>query len=317
MAEMELVEVGPGLHACLQPDTGLGASNSGLITAGGGLVIDTFWDLPRTRALRDHYATVLAEPPKRVVNTHHNGDHCWGNQLFAETGAELIGHRRCAEGMAREPGPDVLRGLCATPDDQLGAMAGFVRALRAFDFTDVVPTPPTTLIDDDTELELDGLAVELIYLGPAHTGGDTIVHVPEHGVVFAGDLVFHRCTPIGWDGTHAAWVAALERIASLDPAVVVPGHGPLADVTGVLALRDYLVYVHDEAVAHREAGRTPLEAAQRIELGPYAGWTEPERIAFNVHRVYREQEGVNWDEPFDLGPVIADMVALRSRSARG
>ncbi len=71
-------------YACLQPDTGLGASNSGLVNRDGGLVVDSMWDLPRTRAMIDLYATVAPEPARRLVNTHHNGDHCWGNQLFAE-----------------------------------------------------------------------------------------------------------------------------------------------------------------------------------------------------------------------------------------
>ena len=86
---MELVELAPSVYACLQEDRGLGCSNSGLVAAGGGLVVDTFWDLPHTRDLIATYARVRPEPARRVVNTHRNGDHCWGNQLFPE--AEIIG----------------------------------------------------------------------------------------------------------------------------------------------------------------------------------------------------------------------------------
>ncbi|HXF67565.1 MAG TPA: MBL fold metallo-hydrolase, partial [Burkholderiales bacterium] len=97
---MELRPIARDVFACLQEDRGLGCSNSGLVARGGGLVIDTFWDLPHTRAMLDLYAGVLPEPARRVVNTHHNGDHCWGNQLFE--GAEILGHRRCAAGMQKE-----------------------------------------------------------------------------------------------------------------------------------------------------------------------------------------------------------------------
>src|SRR5215470_367248 len=91
---MELREVARDVYACLQEEKGLGTSNSGLVNRAGGLVVDTFWDLPHTRELIAHYARVWRGPARRVVNTHHNGDHTWGNQLFP--GAEIIGHRCCA-----------------------------------------------------------------------------------------------------------------------------------------------------------------------------------------------------------------------------
>lgn len=312
---MELVAVGPDLYACLQPDEGLGTSNSGLVARGGGTVVDTFYDLPRTRALRDLYATVLPEPAVRVVNTHHNGDHCWGNQIFADAGAEVVGHVRCAERFTTEADPATFERLAAMDPAALGPLAGFAEALRAFDFSGIVLTPPTVCIDDDTTVDADGLEVRLLSVGPAHTAGDVVVHVPEHGVVYAGDVLFHGCTPIGWEGTFDGWIGALERIAALEPDVVVPGHGPLARVDGVLDLRDYLTYVRDESRSHFEAGRSVLDAAARIELGPYAGWTEPERIVFSVDRAYRELRGDPWDTPVDARARFGEMVALRQRWA--
>jgi cyclase len=312
---MELVALGPDLYACLQPDTGWGASNSGLVDRGGGLVVDSFWDLPRTRRLMDRYAEVRPDPVRRLVNTHHNGDHCWGNQLFAEQGAEIIGHRHCIEDFAKEAGPELLAGLAgADPAGLPPGFATFAEAIRVFDFTGITLTPPTTAIDGDTTVDLDGLAVELLWVGPAHTAGDVIVHVPERGVVFAGDVLFHQCTPLGWQGTFAQWDVALDRIAELEPTVVVPGHGPLADVNGVRELQAYLRYVRAEAAAGHAAGLSPLAAARRIDLGPYAAWTLPERLAFQVHRAYRELDGLPWDTPVDINAVFADQEALRVSS---
>ena len=87
---MDLTELTHDVFVCLQEDRGLGCSNSGLVRRGGGLIVDTFWDLPHTREMIATYAPVMAKPVRRVVNTHHNGDHCWGNQLFR--GAEIIGN---------------------------------------------------------------------------------------------------------------------------------------------------------------------------------------------------------------------------------
>jgi glyoxylase-like metal-dependent hydrolase (beta-lactamase superfamily II) len=307
---MELVAVAPEVFACLQPDAGLGASNSAFVGRGGGLVVDAFYDLPRTRRLRDLYAGVASEAPTRLVNTHHNGDHCWGNQVFAELGAEVIGHRRCAEYFTREATPELFVALAEAESPPPG-MEAFVEALRRFDFHGITLTPPTTLIDGDVALDLDGLEVRLLSVGPAHTAGDVVVHVPEHGVVVAGDILFHRCTPLGWEGTFDNWIAALARLEALEPAVVVPGHGPLADVDGLRGMREYLAYVRGEARAHHDAGRTVLEAAERIELGPYTGWTEPERLVFQVDRAYRELDGLPWDTPVDAVRLFGEMEALR------
>lgn len=309
---MELVEVGPDVYALLQPDRGLGWSNSGLIARDGGLVVDTFWDLPRTQRAMDLYAEKLpGRPARRVVNTHHNGDHCWGNKLYADAGAEIIGHRRCAEFMGRED-PALLQSLATAEADTLPPhLRGFARALSDYDFTGVEICPPTTLVDDDgAVLDVGGHEARVLSLGPAHTAGDVAVHLPDVGVVFTGDLLFNQCTPIGWEGTAAQWMAALQTLADLDCATVVPGHGPLATSADLLAMRAYLGYVFEEARAHYEAGHTPLEASTAIELGPYAGWNEPERLAFNVHRAYRELRGGAWDEAVDVGAVWRDMAAL-------
>lgn len=303
--------MGPGIHACLQPENLIGDSNAGLLTAGGGLAVDSFWDLPRTRALLDHWAEVLPAPPRRLLTTHDNGDHCWGNELFAAAGAEIIGHRRCAEEMQRGLAPDLLAALCDA--DPPPGMEEIHAGLSRFDFHGITLTPPTTVVDDDSSLDLDGLEVQLLYVGPAHTAGDLAVWIPAHGVLFTGDVLFHECAPVSWAGTTDTWIASLERLAALDPAVVVPGHGPVTDRSTLLELRDYLAYVRDESVAHHDAGRTVLEAAERLELAPWRSWNEPERVVFQVARAYREAEGQAWDAPVDGLALFADMQVLRQR----
>jgi cyclase len=312
---MELHEVAPHVHAVLQPEGGLGASNSGFVDRDGGLVIDSFWDLPRTREMRSLYASVNPSPPRRLLNTHNNGDHCWGNQLFAEDGTEILGHRRCAEKFGNES-PELLQSLA----DGTGlppAFEHFSRSLRRFDFHGITPTPPTTLLDGDTELELGDTEVRLLYVGPAHTAGDMVAYLPEEGVVFTGDILFNQCTPIGWEGTFEGWTGALQRLADLEPAVVVPGHGPICGVDELLGMKAYLEYVYGEARTHFEAGRSSIEAARRIELGPYLAWEEPERLAFQVDRAYRELEGKPWDTRVDITKVFTEAAELREHLRPG
>jgi glyoxylase-like metal-dependent hydrolase (beta-lactamase superfamily II) len=310
---MELKQIARDVYACLQPDRGLGTSNSGLVNRGGGLVVDTFWDLPHTRCLIESYARVWHGPARRVVNTHHNGDHCWGNQLFP--GAEIIGHRLCAEAFGRER-PEMMQALRSGAGSGDPTLETFARLLADWDFSGIELTPPTTLVDRRLELDLEGIAAHLIWVGPAHTGGDVIVHLPAERVVFAGDVLFRLCTPIGWDGTYARWIAALEEIVALAPEVIVPGHGPLCGVEGAREMQAYLQYVRAEATRFFEQGLPVLDAARRLDLGPYAGWTEPERVVFQIERAYRELRGEPYDAPLDVTHLFRDVVTLaRERRA--
>jgi glyoxylase-like metal-dependent hydrolase (beta-lactamase superfamily II) len=309
---MELREIAKDVYTCLQADRGLGTSNSGLINHGGGLVVDTFWDLPHTRQLIETYSRVWKGLARRVVNTHHNGDHCWGNQLFP--GAEIIGHRLCAAAMAKER-PEMMQMLRLAAGSDDAAVAAMGRALHEWDFTGIELTPPTKLIDQTLDLDLDGVRVRLIYVGPAHTVGDVIVHLPEQHVLFTGDILFRLCTPIGWEGTYARWIEALDQIVALKPEVIVPGHGPVCGLEGPQEMKAYLQYVRAEAKRFFEAALPALEAAKRIDLGPYAQWTEPERLLFNVERAYREFRGEPFDAPIDALSIFRGMYELRTKTA--
>jgi cyclase len=305
---MKLEEIAPQVFACLQQEPGIGYSNSGLIDRGGGLIVDTFWDLPHTRELIEHYSKVWAAPARRVVNTHRNGDHCWGNQLFAQ--ADLIGHRRCGESFSKE-NPATLQALKHADPTTQPALAQFARALEPWDFSGIELTPPTVLFDDRLTIDLDGSPVEMIYVGPAHTDGDVIAYVPDDRVVFAGDVVFRLCTPIGWEGTYAHWIKALDYIISLNPEVIVPGHGPLCGIEGAIEMKEYLLHVQRESKRFFDEEVPTLEASRRMDLGPYETWHEPERLLFNVERAYREFRGDPPDSPVDSLALFTGVIQLR------
>jgi len=310
---MELRAIAPDVYACLQKDEGLGCSNSGLVARGGGLIVDTFWDLPHTREMIAEYARVRAEPVRQVVNTHHNGDHCWGNQLFPD--AEIVGHRDCAAAFGRER-PEMMQALRQAADSSDETLAAFGRRLHAWDFTGIELRPPTRLIDDRLTLDVGGVEARLIHVGPAHTAGDVVVHLPAQRVVFTGDVLFRLCTPIGWEGTYERWIAALDEIVALQPDVVVPGHGPVCGVEGPREMQAYLRYVRAESERFFRQGLSEMDAARRIDLGPYASWTEPERVVMNVARAYRELRGEPWDAPLDIGLMVNGMMMLaRERAA--
>ena len=306
---MQLREVERDIYAWIVPDRGWGWSNSGFVSRGGGLVVDTLFDVGHTRQMLEAYASVASESPRRLVNTHDNGDHCWGNQLLRD--AEIIGHRLCAEAMQKGLSPQAMSAMAGMADASPGAR-WFAEDVAEFDFSEVEITPPTTLVDERLDLDLDGRPCAVVYMGPAHTAGDVVVHLPEDGVLFTGDLLFRLCTPIGWDGTFSGWMNAIDRMLALKPAVVVPGHGPVSDVDGLREFKAYLEYVLQESKHCFERGLSEIECAERIDLGPYADWTQPERVVFNVARAYRELRGGAWNDPVNAIELMDRAVELRA-----
>jgi glyoxylase-like metal-dependent hydrolase (beta-lactamase superfamily II) len=188
-----------------------------------------------------------------------------------------------------------------------GLLAAGQQLAEDYNFDGIELVLPTTLFDTRYELDLDGTEVHLIYVGPCHQVGDTIIHVPKEGVVFAGDVLFRQCTPMGWTGSFEKWFQCLDLMIALDPKVIVPGHGPLCGVEGAIEMKQYLEYVRDESRKYFDDDMPALEAAKRIEFGPYGEWRAPARLYMNVERAYREFRNEPADKPWDT-PATFDAV---------
>jgi glyoxylase-like metal-dependent hydrolase (beta-lactamase superfamily II) len=304
-----LHELGDGCFAYLQPDGSWGWSNAGLIVGDGeSLLVDTLFDLRLTGEMLAAMAPATAAAPiGTLVNTHANGDHCYGNELVS--GAEIIASTAAADEMADVP-PSMLAALNNDPGE-VGAL--FRQFFGDFEFDGITPTPPTRTFDGRLEVDVGGQTVELIEVGPAHTRGDVIVHVPDAGAVYTGDILFIDGTPVVWAGPIANWVAACDAIVGLDAASVVPGHGPVTDASGVIAVRDYLSFVEREATARHDAGMNAWDAARDIQLGSYAAWSDAGRLVVNVEAVYRRLDPGY--RPPDVVELFRRMAELEQRSA--
>jgi glyoxylase-like metal-dependent hydrolase (beta-lactamase superfamily II) len=165
-----------------------------------------------------------------------------------------------------------------------------------FDFSEVQLTLPTRTFSGELTLDVGGHAVELIQVGPAHTGGDAILWVPDARAAIAADILFTNMTPVMWAGPTERWIAALDRILALEPEVVLPGHGPVSGVDEVRVLRDYWQMVDAAAKLRFGEGRSAYDAAaditasEEFRSGPWAAWDHPERIVIGIHTIYRHLE---------------------------
>ena len=285
----ELIELSDGCLAYVQPDGSWGWSNAGLVVGdGASLLVDTLFDRQLTQQMLDALAPFTRSAPIRsLVNTHANGDHCYGNELVA--GAEIIASTAAAHEMTEVP-PEMLAALNAAPGE-IGEL--FRSFFGAFEFADITMKFPTRTFDVRLDIEVGGRVIELIEVGPAHTRGDVIAYVPDARTVYTGDVLFIGGTPIVWAGPLSNWISACDLMLGMDIDTVVPGHGPVTDKQGIVQVRDYLSFIEQGAAARYESGMDAFDAARDIAQemsatgSSFARWGEAGRISVNVETAYR------------------------------
>ena len=302
--EEGLYDLGSGVYAWMVPNGSWGEANAGLVVAAReSLLIDTLWDVRATRDMLGAMLGVMGETMlTTVVNTHADGDHFWGNQLVAKakiiTSAasrrEMDHHTPAAMAKFARLG----RLASALPFQDTKRVGHWFQAMCApYAFHEVVHTPANLTFAGTQSLELSGRKVHLIEVGPAHTQGDLLVHIPDAGVLFASDILFIGSTPVMWAGPVENWLKALDLILGLDVHTIVPGHGPLTDKEGVAQVKAYWELTAREARKRFDSGIPPVAAACGIVSSPafrdspFVDWDSPERMMTNVHVLYRHFRG--------------------------
>jgi cyclase len=282
-------EVADGVHAYIQPFGGWCVSNAGVLTGPDTtVVVDTTATETRARLLREAIASVTRIPARIVVNTHHHGDHVFGNQVF-EPEATFVAH-------------DLAR------TEMLAAGHGLTRLWPGVDWGDVRLVPPAVTFRDRLELYAGDMRAQLIHVGPAHTTNDVVCWIPRHRVLFAGDVLWPDSTPYVLMGSVTGSLRAVERLRALEPETIVCGHGPPAGPEVLDATAGYLRWLLETARAAKAAGLTPLEAAYECRKGPYAELPDHERVVGNLYRAYAEEAGGPLGEPLDVVGAFRQMV---------
>jgi cyclase len=289
----EVYEVSAGIYAYVQPDGTWWINNTGFLVGPQGVIsIDSCATQRRTLAYLEAIAAVTPAPVRTVVNTHHHGDHTFGNCMFPA--AAIVAHERArAEAIAF--GPPRNLPFWDGPD-----------------FGDLSLDPPFVTFTDEIALHVGDLRAQVRYVGtPAHTTNDSIIWIPDCSVLFCGDLIFNGGTPFLLMGSVAGAIDVLEHVVRpFGAKTIVPGHGPVFGDPGPLdATLDYLRFVLDVAARSQDAGVSPLEAARDTDLGRFAKWADAERLVGNLHRARAELGGAPRGAPIDIAVALADMVA--------
>jgi cyclase len=272
--------------------TGAGGGNSPVIIGSRDvLVVDTNTTPAGARAFLDDLKLITDKPVRYAVNSHYHYDHTDGNQVFRQSGADVIGHAFVKYAMEnydilhREPymTSQVVNGqrridtakqrLAEEKDPQTRAALTAQLAAAEKNWTDLQEikiTPPNVTYTDKKVIDLGGREVQLLFLGRGHTNGDTFVYLPKEKIVCTGDMLESGPSYMG-DGQFPEWIAALEKVKALDTDLVLPGHGaPFTDAKPhTTALQGYLRDIVKQVGDLRAQGMTADAAAQKVDLSAY------------------------------------------------
>lgn len=210
-------------------------SNAGfVITPAGVVVIDSLGTPALGEAMIKLIRGITKQPIKYVIVTHYHADHIYGLQAFKAAGAEIWAHENGKAYLVS----DVLEKRLAQRRDELYPWVD--------ENTHVLPADKW--LKDDAELTLGGVHFNIRFVGPAHTGEDLAVYIPEDKVLYSGDLVFKGRVPYVGDADSKAWLTSLDKLLEFHPAVMVPGHGEVSHEAAkdLIFTRDYLGYLRQQ-----------------------------------------------------------------------
>jgi cyclase len=258
-ASFTVKKIGEGVYAAVSPDHSKAGSNAGFIVGGNGVaVVDSFTDEGSAKELLAEIRKVTDLPIRYVVNTHYHLDHTGGNAVFAQSGATILAHRNVRQWLRTEN----LKFFGPTPKAEYKA---HVESL----------TLPDMVYTDAVDLYLGSRLVQVRYM-PGHTGGDSVVLVPDANVVFVGDLVWQKHLPNLIDASTQPWIETLDKLLAEHPtATFVSGHGDIATVSDVSDFRGYLKALRDDvgrAQSEGKSGQSLLESVSAQLKAQYGQW---------------------------------------------
>lgn len=257
------------------------------------MLVDTSVSPAAARALvREIGEEVTDKPIRYVFNSHYHFDHAHGNQIFGPE-VEIIGHdfvrqMHLSNVLEQRTNRSFTAGLPAQIEDlrtqveaetDASERSRLETTLRVTEahytaIQETRPTPPTLTYSDSMTIHKGGREVQLHFVGRGHTGGDTMVFLPEERIVFTGDFFVGspgaNGLPYMGDGYVNEWPASLDQLKSLSFDTIVPGHGrPFDERSQIDDLQRYLRDLWAQASDLRAAGVTAEEATERIDLSAH------------------------------------------------
>ena len=246
--DFTIKKIGDGVYAAISPDRSKAGSNAGFIVGSNGVaVVDTFVGVEPAKELLAEIRKVTTLPVRYVINTHYHLDHTGGNAVFAEAGATILAHRNLRGWLRTEN----LKFFGASPKPEDKAR---VEALVL----------PDIVYSDALDIYLGSRLIQVRYM-LGHTGGDSVVFVPDANVIFGGDLIWQYHLPNLIDASTQPWIQTLDKLlADHASATFVSGHGDLATAADVRDFRDYLNILRVDVAKAQAGGKSGQELVDAV-----------------------------------------------------
>jgi cyclase len=247
-SDFTIKKIGDGVYAAIATEGGKAGSNSGFIVGSNGVaVVDTFVSAAPAKDLLAEIRKITNLPVRYVINTHYHLDHTGGNAAYAEAGATILAHRNLRSWERTENlkffGPN------PKPEDKA--------RVESLVLPDMVYT-------DAVDLYLGSRLIQVRYM-LGHTGGDSVVLVPDANVVFGGDLVWQKHLPNLIDASTQPWIQTLDKLLAEHPsATFVSGHGDVASVSDVRDFRNYIATLREDVAKAQKEGKSGDALAEAV-----------------------------------------------------
>ena len=247
------------VYAAIDDAKGEAGANAGFVIGDNGVaVIDTFENPEASKQMLAEIRKLTQLPVKFVVNTHYHIDHVAGNSLFQQNGAVVFAQRNV-------PGWIHTENLKFFGKDIKPEQRQMVESLGS----------PDAVYDTGVTLFLGSRRID-VRVFPGHTGGDSVVFIPDADVVFTGDLFWRNTLPNLIDATTSAWIPTLNSVVAIAPdATYVPGHGDVGNAADVKNFRDYLAFLREQiapAVKQNKTGDDLVAVVLPSVTEKYGKW---------------------------------------------
>jgi len=242
------------------------------------LVIDPGLGKRNGEAVLREVAKVSRNAEVYIASTHFHAEHTTGYLAFPATAKYVnsnVQEAEFAEGSAEQ-----IKAFSARSPMTAELLAGATGRKAAITF------------DREHTLDLGGVRVRLLVVGPTHTRGDTAMFVEGDGVLFAGDVVMNQSfLAAGAATSMKAWLAAFDAFEKLRPRTIVPAHGAVGDGSLIAANRALMQGIKARAIALKAQGRSAEEAAKTVETeltATHPGWPRANGLAAAARAAYTE-----------------------------
>ncbi|MDP2832379.1 MAG: MBL fold metallo-hydrolase [Pseudomonadota bacterium] len=278
----QVVKVNERIYALLGPMELPSKANQGymvnstlIIGETSAILIDTGF----TDEIGAHLASVVAKltkkPVKVIINTHHHGDHSFGNAAFP--GAKVISSEMCRKLLIEGEG------------EWLGIIQGALG--RKLPNTRAVPATEVYAGKTKTDVTLDGVKLSFWVPEAAHTAGDMMIWLPEDKVLVGGDITVNEITPNFRDANVKLWIATLGEVKAMPAKTIIPGHGPLMTPADVAKLHQRMARLYAGIEAGYKAGLSDGEIRKKLDLAEWKPLHHfDEQMGGNINKAYLEIE---------------------------